>query len=118
MAQPEPMTTATSTSGVTTDCQPVDAGSNPKKRKMETECKSEYVELCQDLVQLEKMKSKYMKLCRALKRKYSKVIEEELNEGPLEHSYSYHKDRLSQYPLNVHEAAEIVREYGWDIIEG
>ena len=36
MACQEPMTTmthATSTSGVTTDCQPVDAGSNPKKRK-------------------------------------------------------------------------------------
>ena len=33
MAQPEPMTTATSASGVTTDSQPVDAGSNPKKRK-------------------------------------------------------------------------------------
>ena len=33
MAQPEPMTHATSTSGVTTDSQPVDAGSSPKKRK-------------------------------------------------------------------------------------
>ena len=37
MAQPEPMTTATSASGVTTDSQPVGAGSNPKKRKIETE---------------------------------------------------------------------------------
>ena len=40
MASKEPMTHATSASGVTTDTQPVDAGSNPKKRKMETEsCK-------------------------------------------------------------------------------
>jgi hypothetical protein len=37
MASKEPMTTATSASGVTTDTQPVDAGSNPKKRKIETE---------------------------------------------------------------------------------
>ena len=36
MASKEPMTHATSASGVTTDTQPVDAGSNPKKRKMET----------------------------------------------------------------------------------
>ena len=35
MAQPEPMTHATSASGVTTDSQPVDAGSNPKKRKFD-----------------------------------------------------------------------------------
>ena len=33
MASQEPMTHATSASGVTTDSQPVDAGSNPKKRK-------------------------------------------------------------------------------------
>ena len=37
MASKEPTTKATSTSGVTTDTQPVDAGSNPKKRKMEIE---------------------------------------------------------------------------------
>ena len=33
MASKEPMIHATSASGVTTDTQPVDAGSNPKKRK-------------------------------------------------------------------------------------
>ena len=35
MASQEPMTHATSASGVTTDSQPIDAGSNPKKRKIE-----------------------------------------------------------------------------------
>ena len=37
MASKEPTTKATSTSGVTTYTQPVDAGSNPKKRKIETQ---------------------------------------------------------------------------------
>ena len=36
MASKEPMTTATSTSGVTTDTEPVCAGSNRNKRKIET----------------------------------------------------------------------------------
>ena len=35
MAQPEPMEYAISASGVTTESQPIEAGSNPKKRKRE-----------------------------------------------------------------------------------
>ena len=97
--------TATSASGVTTETQPVDPGSNPNKRKRETTFE-------EDLAQLDKMKGEYMELCRVMKEKYSKVVEEELDK---DFGYSYHKDLLSRYPLNVEEAAEIVENYGWEI---
>ena len=81
------MTHATSASGVTTDTQPVDAGSNPKKRKIE------YVEkatpfildatktLEEDLAKMEKMKREYFDFCQAIKMKYGKYAYE-YHEGP------------------------------------
>ena len=74
MASEEPMTHATSASGVTTDSQPVDAGSNPKKRKNGDSTTT----LEEDLAAMEKMKREYYEFCRVIKKKYSEIDDQRL----------------------------------------